>query len=78
MTFRITDGTRKRDIVATTRTHTTHHVEVDLVSVLAEFDPTDEVFLIVRNPSGRDKRIRLDASLFVSPNPTQEDFDKWN
>ena len=67
--MRSLNGTRTTELRATTRTHTTHHVEVDLVSVLAQFDPTDEVFLVLLNPSGRDKRIRLDASLFVSPMP---------
>lgn len=49
---------------------TVHNVHVDLTSILAQFDPTDQVVLVIGTPSGRPKRVTLTGNFLVSPMPT--------
>lgn len=70
-------GSRSRDVRATTMTRTIHYVDVDLVAVLAEFDPADEVVLVIGTPSGRGKRVKIHGGDLVSPMPV-EDAGRWD
>lgn len=57
----------KRDTVSTeTFTITTHHVEVNLEELLAQFDVTDQVVLLVRTPSGRSKRVAIGGNFLAA------------
>ena len=61
-------------ISASTHTHTKHMIVVDLVHVLANIDPADEVVVSIQTPSGRPKRVAIGGGLLVSPPPPHEDW----
>lgn len=69
MAFKISDRPSRRDVATETFTRTVHHVSVDLVAVLAGFDPTDDVVLVIETPSGRPKRVSIAGGFLVSPMP---------
>jgi hypothetical protein len=58
----------KRDNVsASTTIVTTVVVHVDLAALLAAYDVTDNVVLMLATPSGRDKRVVLGGNFLVPP-----------
>lgn len=64
----------RRDTVATqTYTRTIHVVHIDAADLLAGFDVTDEVVLMVSTPSGREQRVQVRANLLA---PARND-DGW-
>jgi hypothetical protein len=58
-------GTRRDTASVSTTTRTTHYVSVDLSDLLAQFDVTDEVVLMVATPSGRDQRVAVRRNLLA-------------
>jgi hypothetical protein len=62
----------RRDNVATqTYSRTIHVVHIDAADLLAGFDVTDEVVLMVSTPSGRDQRVAIRPNL-LAPTRTEE------
>jgi len=69
----------KRDTVsASTTTVTTHVVHVDLADLLAGYDITDNVVLMIATPSCRDKRVSLPGGFLVAPRSDFENPPGWD
>jgi hypothetical protein len=60
-------SSRTDKVAASTTTYTTHVVHVDLAVLLAGYDLTDNVVLMISTPSGRDKRVVLPSNFLVAP-----------
>jgi len=69
---------RRDKVSAETFTITTHHVQVDLAALLAQFDVTDQVVLLIQTPSGRSKRVALNGSFLAPTHHADLDRDPWN
>lgn len=65
------DRTRRDNVSAQTVTRTIHVVHLDAADLLAQFDVTDEVVLMISTPSGRDKRLALGGN-FLAPRRNDE------
>jgi hypothetical protein len=55
----------RHDVLATTFTRTVHTVHVDLRDLLSQYDPTDEVVLMIETPSGRAKRVHVGGNFLT-------------
>ena len=54
-------------VSAQATTYTTHVIHVDLSTMLGQYDPNDQVVVMIATPSGRDKRITLTGNFLVAP-----------
>ncbi len=59
------NGTRRDTVGTQTFTRTIHVVHIDAADLLAGFDVTDEVVLMVSTPSGREQRVQVRANLLA-------------
>lgn len=60
-------GTGRDTVTTQSFTYTTHVVEIDLSDLLRGYDVNDRVVLMVRTPSGRDKRVAIGGNFLVPP-----------
>lgn len=60
-------NSRSDKVSVDTFTVTTHHVQVNLADLLAQYGLEDQVVLMIQTPSGRSKRVTLTPNFFIAP-----------
>lgn len=62
-------------VTVDTFTVTTHHVEVNLADLLAQYGIEDRVVLSIQTPSGRSKQVSLSPNFLVPPHVPLDPYE---